>query len=205
VRVHLRLAALLAAVVLSAAACGDDDGATSPANDPAQFAAESLDASTDAQREPANESDTTTTTSEPAPLAPTDIPGEPVNQYDLRVRDCFDQIEDRRDGLPVTITTRLPCDDPHHFEVFAQLTYPAEHPSVFPGDGVIRDFALASCYRLFPGWVGRDYETSSLEIGVIVPTQDNFENDAARYRGIHCWVEHVDGEPMVGTSRDSGW
>ena len=121
------------------------------------------------------------------------------------MRDCFDQIEDRRDGLPVTVTTRIACDEPHHFEVFAQLTYPADHPSLYPGDTVVRDYALASCYRKFASWVGTEYEVSDLEIGVFIPTRESFEDDAARYRGIHCWVRHEDGEAMVGTSRDSGW
>jgi hypothetical protein len=193
-------------LVLSACGGGDDDSA--PANDPAQFAAENLAANPDSQR--GADGETTATgepdaDAEPTPLDPTEIPGEPINQYNLSVRDCFDQIEDRRDGLPVTVTTKIPCDEPHHFEVFAQLSYPAEHPSVYPGDAVIRDYALASCYRKFSSWVGSEYELSDLEIGVIIPTQENFESNAARYRGIHCWVGHEDGEPMIGTSRDSGW
>ncbi|MEZ5245361.1 MAG: hypothetical protein R2707_09720 [Acidimicrobiales bacterium] len=198
---------LLAALVLSA--CGGDQGDSAPANDPAQFAAENLAANPDSQRDADSGTSTDDTVADadtdPAPLDPTQIPGEPVNQYNLSVRDCFDQIEDRSDGLPVTITTKLPCDEPHHFEVFAQLTYPAEHPSIYPGDAVIRDYALASCYRKFSSWVGSEYELSDLEIGVIIPTQENFESNAARYRGIHCWVRHEDGEPMIGTSRDSGW
>jgi hypothetical protein len=200
--------AALVASVLVLSACGGDDGDSAPANDPAQFAAENLAANPDSQRD-ADAAGTTTgqpdADAEPTPLDPTEIPGEPVNQYNLSVRDCFDQIEDRSNGLPVTITTKLPCDEPHHFEVFAQLTYPAEHPSIYPGDAVIRDYALASCYLKFSSWVGAEYELSDLEIGVIIPTQENFESNAARYRGIHCWVRHEDGEPMIGTSRDSGW
>lgn len=193
------LATLCAAAALTA--CGDDGGdAAGPATDPDEFSAENL-----AEDDGTTDVGDVTTTTEMAPLDPTEIPGEPINQYDLDVRDCFDQIEDRRDGVPITITTRLPCDDPHHFEVFARLSYPAEHPAVFPGDTVVRDFALASCYREFEAWVGTTYETSELDIGVIVPTRDNFENDAARYRGIHCWVDRSDGEPMIGTSEGSGW
>jgi hypothetical protein len=203
--VNSRLVATLALTTVLIGACSGDDGDGAPANDPAQFAAENLDANPDSQRDIAAAGSTSTTTTEPAPLAPTEIPGEPINQYNLRVRDCFDQIEDRRDGLPVTITTKLPCEDPHHFEVFAEFTYPAEHPSIYPGDSVIRDYAIASCYRVFTPWVGSEYELSELEIGVLIPTQANFEDDAARYRGIHCWVEHRDGDAMVGTSRDSGW
>lgn len=201
---HPRLAAFAAVVsILSACSSGADDG-SAPTDDPAQFAAENLDGQADPSDGGADDA-TPTTTVDDGPLDPSEIPGEPVNQYDLSVRDCFDQIEDRRDGLPVTVTIRIPCEEPHHFEVFAQLIYPADHPSLYPGDAVVRDYALASCYRKFSSWVGTEYEISDLEIGVIIPTRESFENDAARYRGIHCWVQHEDGEPMVGTSRDSGW
>lgn len=198
-----RPAALFFVAALAVAGCSDD-GEPSDTTDPGQ---ESIDDVVDpGDGDESSDSDVAApTTTEPSPLDPTQIPGEPINQFNLRVRDCFDQIEDRRDGEPITITTRLPCDEAHHFEVFAQLTYPAEHPSVFPGDSVVRDYALQSCYREFTTWVGSDYETSELDIGVIIPNQQNFENDAARYRGIYCWLDRVDGDPMIGTSRNSGW
>ena len=201
---NIRFAALLVATALVLVACSDDDGSSAPPDDPAQFAADNLAEA--ARRGAADEAaPSSTTTTEPAPLDPTEIPGEPVNQYSLVTGDCFDQLEDRRDGLPVTITTRISCDEPHHFQVFAQLTYPAEHPSIYPGDAAVRDYALQRCYREFTPWVGSEYELSDLGIGVIIPNQENFESNAARYRGIHCWADRTDGEPMIGTSRDSGW
>lgn len=188
--------------ILLAAGCSDDGNNGSAAEQSPEISADPAGAA-----DVSNSSDPadTPTTTEPGPLDPTEIPGEPINQYNLSPRDCFDQIEDRRDGQPITITTLIPCDEPHHFEVFAQLTYPAGHPSTYPGDAVVRDFATASCYREFEAWVGTEYELSALEIGVIIPTRENFENDAARYRGIHCWVEHEGGDAMIGTSRNSGW
>lgn len=183
------------AVLLAVAGCSDDEPETAPSQDPAEFAAQEIDASRG----------TTTTTTEPTPLNPTDIPGEIYNPFELSTGDCFDRIEDLLDGRPQTITTRLPCDDPHGFEIFHELTYPAEHPSVFPGEEIVREFALASCYRAFEAWVGSEYELSVLEIDVIIPTQENFEDNAARYRGIHCWVEEQNGEPLTGSSRNSEW
>lgn len=192
---------LVATLILGA--CGDD-GAVSDPVDPGADASEAAAAAANGATT-GDDAVTATTTTEPGPLDPTEIPGEPINPYNLSIADCFDQLEDRRDGEPVTITTKLPCDEAHHFEVFARLTYPAEHPAVFPGDKAIRDYALQACYREFTPWAASEYETSALDIGVIIPNQQNFENDAARYRGIHCWVERIDGEAMVGTSRDSGW
>lgn len=194
----LRFAAALAVASLLAGACSDDGGATGT-DSITTTSTEASDAGA------ATETTVATTTTEPGPLDPTKIPGEPINQFNLRVRDCFDQLEDRRDGQPVTITTKLSCEDPHHFEVYAQLNYPADHPTTYPGDTVVRNFAIESCYRDFMPWVGSEYETSALDIGVIIPNRENFEGDASRYRGIHCYVERDDGDPMVGTSRNSDW
>lgn len=182
--------------LLVVAACSDDDSTDADRADPAEFAAESLATSP---------GDDATTTSLTEPLNPTDIPGEPLNKFSLETGDCFDQIEDLEGGVPVTRTTRIVCDEPHGFEIFHRLQYPAPHPSVYPGEQAIREFAIASCYREFEPWVGQEYERSALELDVIIPPRENFENDAARYRGIHCWVERVDGEPMTGSSRGSGW
>lgn len=188
-----RAGALAALVILSA--CSDDAAPEEQSSDPAEFAAQSIDA----------EANATTSTTEQQPLNPTDIPGEPINKFELSLDDCFELIEDLNDGRPVTITTRLPCDDPHGYQIFHELLYPAEHPAVYPGEAIVREFALASCYRAFEGWVGQEYELSALDIDVIIPTQENFEDNAARYRGIHCWVERLDGEPMVGSARNSAW
>lgn len=185
-------------MLLLVVSCGDSAPDDDPASDESDTADDTADTTAD------DTADATTTT-EPAPLDPTEIPGEPINPYNLARGDCFDQIEDRQNGQPVTITTKLPCDEPHHLEVFAILGYPADHPTPYPGDEAVRDFALRSCYRVFTPWVGAAYETSALEIGVIIPNQENFEDDAARYRGIHCWVRRFDGEPMIGTSEGSGW
>ncbi len=147
----------------------------------------------------------TTTTGPDGPLLAADLLGEPLNKHALESDDCFAQVDDLDQGRPVTRTTRLDCGDPHEFQVFHHLSYPAVHPSIFPGDNVVRQFAIESCYREFETWVGHEYETSTLDLDVFIPTQENFEDNNARYRGIHCIVDRVDGEPMIGTARNSGW
>jgi hypothetical protein len=197
------LAVPVLALVLLAGSCGDDGTADdSSSGDPAFAAAAALEAA--GRSTTTAPSDTDPADDEPEPLDPTTIPGEIIDKYALEVGECFDRLEDLRAGRPVIITTRLACDEPHHFQIFAELSYPAEHPSLYPGDDIMFDFALRSCYQRFPGWVGTTYELSELEIGVITPDRENFENNAARYRGIHCWVEHVAGEELTDTMRGSG-
>ena len=190
--------ALLALLALLAGSCSDDtDDDADQTSDPAAAVAAALEAAGRSTTTVA--SDTDEADDEPEQLDPTTIPGQIIDKYSLEVGECFDRLEDLRDGRPVIITTRLDCDEPHHFQIFAALTYPAEHPSLYPGDDIMFDFALRSCYQRFEGWVGTTYELSELEIGVITPDRENFENSAARYRGIHCWVEHVDGDELIGT------
>lgn len=193
---------------MSAAACSDGGDGNGGASDPAEFAAETLEAdreiapsenATTDQELPVVETDDTT------PSA-VDIPGAiGLDESQLLQNDCFDRVEVLDQGRPQTITTRLRCNESHHFQVFHLLAYPAEHPSVYPGDEVVRQFATESCYREFETWVGQEYEISVLDISVIIPNQEEFEGDNSRYRSIHCLVDRQDGDPMVDTAQGSGW
>jgi hypothetical protein len=219
---RLRIALAIAAFVV--AAYSDDTPATQQ-TDPAAAADATL--SDQATLPTTTTTEAATTTTEAANTPPTDTlptdfapidentpsfdepyvppgPGTVIIHYDLRVNDCFDREEELVSGESRVTTTRLPCEESHRFEVFAELEYPAEHPSIYPGDDIMEDFALQSCYRHFERWVGSVYETSELEISVITPNQIDFEDDLNRYRGIHCAVRRLDGEQLVGTARRSG-
>ena len=134
----------------------------------------------------------------------TQIRGDPVNQYDLVFGDCFNRIEALRAGRKVVITSRLPCDDPHQYEVFHYTEYDAPHPAIFPGEDVMTDFGLQACYLEFEEFVGEIYERSVYEIGVFIPNRDNFEHSRARYRGITCWLYHDEFEETEGSAAGSG-
>lgn len=196
----------MVALAMVAAACSHGSGSSGGStSDPAAAAAAALEAST-------TTSTTTTTTTAHAGTTiagtgtsePTTAPGQVVNQYSLTVGDCFDQSRELQNGLPVVTTTKLGCNSPHEFEVYHRLEFPAGYPAIYPGDNVMRDFALESCYRVFEPWVGAKFEVSALDIEVLTPTQDNFEDSTARYRGIHCLVHRTDGEPLTATTRQSG-
>ncbi|MDE0067149.1 MAG: septum formation family protein [Acidimicrobiaceae bacterium] len=193
---------VLLCIVISAtafgAACSSDTVEPVTPEDPAEFVSERLDA---ADAGPAEQ---------PGPSAapnahPLEIRGSVIDQFSLSVGDCFNRSEDLAAGQSQVITSLISCDEPHDHQIYHLLTYPAPHPSIYPGDDVMDEFAVQSCYRRFEQWVGSDYETSELEIGVITPPQSNFEDDVARYRSIHCWVERFDGESLIGDARQSGW
>lgn len=190
---------------LVAAACSSGTGSKQDSqSDPAAAAAAALKTSTTSTVATTTSAPSSTSTQPVHPLGSTASPGEVVNQYSLEVGDCFNQRRELRSGLPVVTTTRVECNSPHEFEVFHRLDFPVGFPALHPGDKVMRDFALESCYRAFDAWVGEIYELSSLEIEVITPTQDNFEDPVARYRGIHCLAHLSDGSLLTETTEGSG-
>ena len=184
-------------------ACSNDAAEPPTLDDPAEYVSERLNAEENA---PPNQ--TTSSSANDDGQTDTTIPqirGAVVNQYSLTVGDCFNRLESLQAGKSVVITSLINCDLPHDHQIYFTLNYPAPHPSIYPGDDIMEDFAVQSCYREFEFWVGSSYELSELGIGVITPNKTNFESDNTRYRQIHCWVERFDGEALVGNAHQSGW
>ncbi len=203
-----RLAPIVVGATIFAASCGSGDSSEARPSDPAAAASAALD---EQSTQPASGPGTATAPastlapdlSGDEPRDPTTVPGAIINQYVLTIDQCFDRIEDLVSGRTRIITTLLPCANSHRFQIFGRLEYPAPHPSLYPGDSIMENFALDSCYLRFEDWAGIAYEISELEIGVLTPDRENFEDELAAYRGIHCWIGRVDGEPLVGTARGS--
>ena len=198
-RVLLRIVAAAAPLM---AACSSDTVAPLALDDPAEFVSERFDADGAAPPSPEGES---AAGHGQAATVPTRIRGSVVDQFSLRVGDCFNRLETLSIGRTAVVTSLIDCDLPHDHQIYHVLDYPAPHPSIYPGDSVMDSFAVQSCYREFEQWVGNDYETSELDIGVITPPQLNFEDDESRYRSIHCFLERFDGDPLVGDAHQSGW
>lgn len=199
-----RVRLLLVAVAVLAAACSGDDAESTGRQDPAAAADADLDAQAAEPRDDVDVDGPTTTSSTTTTLPPTSstIPGIVVNKFALTIDECFDQVEDLSAGRPREVTTKIPCTEPHGAQIFSKLFYPAEPGELYPGDDIVEDYALAACYQRFEAWADSVYETSALEIRAFTPTRDDFETQS--YRGIQCYVEREDGEPLVGTSRASG-
>jgi hypothetical protein len=123
--------------------------------------------------------------------------GEPVNKYTLDVGDCFNRYDS------IEVTTRVSCDTPHDREVYFKATYPAPFGQPFPGQDAMQRYGVNVCYEHFQEYVGIIYELSELGIGVIAPTQENFEDEKARYRGITCFLLRNDHQPLAASMRDS--
>lgn len=203
-RTRRRLAVATAMVVttLVATSCSSDDADAESLRDPAA-AADAILTRRAAEFDPTVDGDGSVSTDTDAPSTTTStLPGIIVNQFLLTLDECFDRVEALSGGVETVVTTRLPCDEPHLAQIFARVKYPAEHPSFYPGDDIMEDYALATCYVYFEPWVGSLYETSDLEIRAITPPRDAFEDQG--YRWIQCYVERGDGEPLTDSARGSG-
>ena len=176
-----RLLAALFAVSLAATACSGDDASSSATT---TIAADTVDGG--------DEEDAF------VPI------GDPVNRFTFETGDCFNYYDGELfDGRPLDLTTKLGCAGAHEAEVYHQVDHPAPHGTPYPGTEEMERFALAECYGAFEGFVGQLYEISELEIGVFYPRQVDFEDDAARYRTITCYLHLRDESPIAGTMRGS--
>jgi hypothetical protein len=164
-----------AVVALLATGCSDDSGTNEAAG-----------------------STTTAVEGDPAPSTSLQPVGDPVNRYQLVVGDCFNRYDE------IDVITRVPCEVAHDAEVFHYENHPAPFGEPYPNDREMERYALRACYAPFSTFAGILYEVSRLDIGVIAPNKENFEDSKARYRGITCYVHDESGEQLVGTMRGRG-
>ena len=93
----------------------------------------------------------------------------------------------------------MPCSQPHDNEVYAVFdvslsSYPSSEDAMF-------EHALDRCLNRFEGFVGREYETSELDILTLYPTPESWrQND----REVVCAVYDMNETQLVGSARDSG-
>lgn len=182
---------MLAVLALAGGCSGDDDGTAA-------------DTTTTVAPE-------TTTTTEPPLEEGTQF--EPL-YYEPVVGECFDRRKvPGADGTKLVDTIlRLDCQLLHQYETFATLEYPLpdDGDTTWPGDEAVRNHARGSCPAYFEDYVGTPYETSVLEIGLLLPPEKNF----AANQTIGCYVYDptqvvvVDGRQLqgrtAGTARGSG-
>ena len=140
-----------------------------------------------------------------AAVAIPEVPGAPLNRFDLQVGQCFnegswfDEELDRR----VELTASVDCDQEHQSEVYFETTFPASAGAPFPGEDALAEWSTQACYDAFEPFVGLEYEISSYEIGFVSPTRDTFEHPVGLHRRVFCFVHDTTGSEIVGTVRGS--
>lgn len=115
----------------------------------------------------------------------------------LAVGDCFDDTVESLAGEDIARVPDVDCAEPHDNEVYHVVEYPG--PSYSPS--AIDDFAVESCYGAFGRYVGRDYESSSLDFGWLIPTRESWDLGD---REVVCITYRVDLGKLRGSVRGSG-
>ena len=119
-----------------------------------------------------------------------------VDAFQVRVGDCFDDASGS--GDEILSLPGVPCSEPHDNEAFAIVNLTQ---SEYPGDEAIAGLAYDACMEHFESFVGREYETSSLDIFTLYPSPESWrQND----REVVCAVYDVNATKLVGSARGRG-
>src|SRR5688572_26080012 len=116
-----------------------------------------------------------------------------LDAFQMRVGDCFDDGTAFADeSSDVDSVPGVPCSMPHDNEVYAVFDVSV---TSFPGDAMA-DMAQEACQERFEAFVGKDYESSSLDIATLYPSSDSWkQND----REVICAVYDIDAKKLTGS------
>jgi hypothetical protein len=116
-----------------------------------------------------------------------------VDAFQMRVGDCFNDGstfgDDSVDSVP-----GVPCSEPHDNEVYAVFDVTADS---FPGDAMA-DMAHDGCVQRFEAFVGKDYESSSLDIATLYPSRESWAQDD---REVICAVYDIELSKLTGSAK----
>ena len=115
-----------------------------------------------------------------------------VDAFNVMVGDCFD--DSSSFGDEVSNLPGVPCNDPHDNEAFAVFNVTI---SSYPGsEDLMAELAHNSCLERFDSFVGKDYQSSSLDIVTLYPTSESWRQDD---REVVCAVYDMEEAKLVGS------
>ena len=121
-----------------------------------------------------------------------------VGAFQIRVGDCFDYTSSSfaEDSVEITSLPDIPCTDPHDNEVFAVFDV---NQSTYPEGEAMESLAYDSCLERFELFVGRDYESFSLDILSMYPTRASWtlQHD----REVVCAVHDMEASKLSGSAK----
>jgi hypothetical protein len=134
----------------------------------------------------------------PAPAADAEgLPSAAGSDGNLSLGECIneEQVDRYLAGSDYLVTS---CNEPHDYEVYLVYEFP---DGLYPGDAAVQDELASMCLDEFETFVGRDFESSSLNYRYIGPGQTGWRSGD---RGGECLLVDVDGAKLTGTMRQSG-
>lgn len=119
-----------------------------------------------------------------------------VGAFRIQLGDC---LNGATTGL-IESMDGVPCSTPHDVEVYYAFNLP-EGDGQYPGDTAVGDAAGERCYAAFPGFVGRDYESSIYGFTTLSPSSESW--DQIDDREVLCLIANYDGTKKTGTARNT--
>jgi hypothetical protein len=124
------------------------------------------------------------------------VGGGNVDAFNVHVGDCFNDVSSYNDQI--ASVPGVPCAEPHDNEAFAVFDISIES---YPDQDAMYDLAYESCMGHFEEFVGRDYESSSLEITTMYPSVESWKQDD---REVVCAVFDMNANQLVGSAAGRG-
>jgi len=124
------------------------------------------------------------------------VGGGTVDAFSVQMGDCFNDagtFDDQVISVP-----GVPCSEPHDNETFAVIDVNFDS---YPADGNMDRLAYDACMVHFEAFVGREYETSVLEIATMYPSAESWEQND---REVVCAVFDVNARQLVGSAAGRG-
>ncbi len=113
--------------------------------------------------------------------------------FDLGVGDCFNDDPDAGDavaGVPI-----VDCALPHDREIYFEFSMT---DAAFPGREATTQSAAERCITEFQGFVGMSYAESDLEISLLTPSAESWEEGD---RVVYCVLYALDLSKVTGSMR----
>jgi len=124
------------------------------------------------------------------------VGGGTVDAFNVQVGDCFNDasmIDDEISSVP-----GVPCSEPHDNEAFAVFDVSIDN---YLDEDAMYELSYNSCMKHFELFVGKDYESSTLEITTMFPSAESWkQND----REVVCAVFDMNAEKLVGSAAGRG-
>lgn len=147
---------------------------------------------------PFEDTDPVESTAPAVTIATTTLGPAADDYYGLLVGDCIDD-EELNSYVAGDDYETTSCDDPHGNEVYLVYEF-ARGP--YPGEDAAREGLVSVCEGEFEGYVGRAYESSSLDVYAIWPGADLW---ASGVRIGECLLYDRDLNQLTGSAYQSGW
>lgn len=123
-----------------------------------------------------------------------------IDAFSVQLGDCFNEVSSLASDEPGDVSSLpgVPCSDPHDYEVFAVFDV---SQTEFPGAEAMSNIALDACVERFDAFVGRDYESSELDVTSLYPSPESWS--AQNDREVVCAVYDMNGNQLTGTAKGS--